>query len=73
VLAGVADADPWKRFKIEDVRVVPLGDGVAALIYTANAERASQSPHEAAVTSLYRRRDETWELVLQQQTPLSSS
>jgi Domain of unknown function (DUF4440) len=73
VLAGVAGADPWKRFKIEDVRVVALGDEVAALIYTANAERAGQSPYEAAITSVYRRRDGWWELVLHQQTPLSSS
>ena len=73
VLAGVADAGPWRRFTIEHPRVVRLGDEVAALVYTADAERADQTPYKAAISSVYRRRGGTWELVLHQQTPLPAN
>ncbi len=72
VLAGVADASPWHRFEIEHPRVVRLGDQAAALVYTAHAERTGQPPYDAAVSSIYRRRNGTWELVLHQQTPLAA-
>jgi hypothetical protein len=70
VLAGVAEADPWQRFEIENPKVVPLCDGGAALVYEAHAARAGESSYDAAITSVYRRRGATWELTLHQQTPL---
>jgi hypothetical protein len=73
VLAGVADASPWRRFEIEHPRVVRLGDDAAALVYTAHAERAGERRYHAAITSIYRRRNGTWELVLHQQTQLPAN
>jgi hypothetical protein len=70
VLAGVADASPWRRSTIEHPRVVRLGDDAAALVYSAHAVRPGHTPYEAAISSVYRGRDGTWELVLHQQTPL---
>jgi hypothetical protein len=73
VRAGAADASPWRRVEIEHPRVLRLGDDAAALVYTAHAERAGETRYDAAVTSIYRRRNETWELVLHQQTPLPAN
>jgi ketosteroid isomerase-like protein len=69
VLAGVRSAAPWTSFAIEEPRVVALGDDAAALVYVARATRGGEEYH-AAITSVYRSRDDGWELVVHQQTPL---
>jgi hypothetical protein len=71
VLDGVAGAEPWQSFSIDDARVVPLGPDAAALVYTTLAERAGAEPYEAAITSVYRRQHGRWLLALHQQTPLA--
>jgi hypothetical protein len=70
VLAGVSEAEPWESFHIEDVRVVDLGDSAAALVYEARARRPGKDTYRAAVTSVYRRDERGWSLVLHQQTAL---
>ncbi len=73
VLAAVAGSEPWGTFTIDDPRVVALSEESAALVYSARAERAGQDPYAAAITSVYRRREGAWELVVHQQTPLVDS
>ena len=70
-LDGVAAAEPWSAFSLEDPEVLVLSDDVAALVYRARAARRHGPPYAAAITSAYRRRDGGWELVLHQQTPVS--
>jgi hypothetical protein len=70
VLAVVAEADPRKSFAIEGPEVLLLSDDGAAVVYRAQAQRQDEPPYEAAITSVYRRHDGTWELVVHQQTPL---
>jgi hypothetical protein len=72
VLRGVAEADPWKTFSIRDPEVLVLSDETAALVYRARAQRRDEPPYTAAITSVYRRRSGSWELVIHQQTALSS-
>ncbi len=72
VLAAVAEAEPWETFTIDDPQVVPLGDAAAAVVYEARARRTGQAPYVAAMTSVYRRQDGRWQLVLHQQTPLEA-
>jgi hypothetical protein len=72
VLAGVAEADPWQGVEIDAPQVISLDGGAAALVYTASAQRSGQPPYEAAITSVYRCRGMTWELVVHQQTPLAA-
>ncbi len=72
VLDAVAGAEPWRTFAIDAPDVVSLGADAAALVYTARAQRAGSPVYAAAVTSVYRRRDGEWQLVLHQQTPLDS-
>jgi hypothetical protein len=69
-LSGVLGASPWTGWTIDDPRVVPLGDGAAALVYTTRARRASSAEYRAAVTSVYRRAGDGWELAVHVQTPL---
>lgn len=70
VLQAVESAEPWKTFSIEAPALVELGADVAGLVYTARARRASDDEYNAAITSIYRRVDDGWELVVHQQTPL---
>ena len=70
VLATVEDVDPWESFTIEEPQFIALSDDVAALVYTARAKRAGQEPYIAAMTSVYRRAEDGWQLVVHQQTPL---
>jgi hypothetical protein len=70
VLQAVESAEPWKSFTIENPRVLELGEGVAAIAYTSHACREGEDEYVAAITSVYRRTDEGWHLVMHQQTPL---
>jgi ketosteroid isomerase-like protein len=70
VLEAVDGSDPWETFSIEDVTLLELGEEAAALAYTAGARRAGEDEYVAAMTSVYRRDDEGWKLVIHQQTPL---
>jgi hypothetical protein len=70
VLQAVESAEPWEAFTIENPRVLELGERVAAISYTSHARRAGKDEYVAAITSVYRRTDEGWQLVVHQQTPL---
>jgi predicted GH43/DUF377 family glycosyl hydrolase len=70
VLQAVETVEPWETFSIDDPRLVEVGEGAAALVYTAHARRAGQDEYVAAMTSVYRRADGGWELVIHQQTPI---
>lgn len=69
-LASVADAPPWEEWSYDDVHVRRLGDTGALITYRTTARRpGSDGPYEAFLTSVYRREDGRWRLVLHQQTP----
>jgi hypothetical protein len=70
VLQAVESVEPWEAFSIDDLQFVDLGESAAALIYTAHAHRPRQDEYVAAMTSVYRRADDGWKLVIHQQTPL---
>ena len=69
VLQAVEAVEPWETFSIDDPRLVDLGEGAAALVYTAHARRAGRDEYVAAMTSVYRRAANGWKLVIHQQTP----
>jgi ketosteroid isomerase-like protein len=70
VLQAVESVDPWGSFEIEEPTFLELGDGAAALVYTARAHRAGHDEYVAAMTSVYRKTGSGWKLVVHQQTPL---
>jgi hypothetical protein len=72
VLDAVEKAEPWETFTIENPHVVSLGRDAAAIVYTARAKRAGRPEYAAAMTTVYRRKGNSWELVVHQQTPLDS-
>ncbi|HET7043778.1 MAG TPA: nuclear transport factor 2 family protein [Gaiellaceae bacterium] len=72
VLEGVAGAEPWESFAIEEPQLLALGEDAAALVYTAQARRRSGQKYSAAVTSVYRRERGRWLLALHQQTSLGA-
>jgi Domain of unknown function (DUF4440) len=74
VVDALAQAPPWASFELMDARVVPIGDGSAALVYRATARRdAETSPFECVMTSVYVADDDGWRLALYQQTPVPAA
>ena len=65
--AGASASDPWDSFEPLDARVLRLGDDVAVLSYRADAKRGGDA-YAAFVTSVYRRLEGRWQLVVHQQT-----
>lgn len=61
-------AQPWDSFQIENPHVVPLSTNAATLVYAVTAQRKGSEPYVALINSTYVR-NETWQLVIHQQTP----
>lgn len=71
VVDSLVNAPPWAGYELGDVQFLPLGDDVAALIYTARAWRDDpEAPFKALMSSTYLRGPEGWRLALYQQTPI---
>lgn len=66
--------DKWTNFKMEDARVVPIGDCGAAIVYKGSADLGDRH-YEARVTSVYVMEDGKYKLALtaHHQTSDSSS
>ena len=58
----------WSRYDLSDLRVVPVGDDAAVVVYRAEAEREGDH-YTATCASTYVCRDGTWQLCLHQQSP----
>lgn len=72
VTASLGESPPWRRYDISDVRVIAIGDDVAALVYTGTGWRDGQDePFVAAMSSVYHRCGRDWKMVLYQQSPRS--
>jgi len=55
---------------MDDVRVVPLGEDSAAVVYVGTGHRGGDDPAFVGVmSSVYVRRNADWRLALYQQTP----
>ena len=72
VVEALAQAPPWERYEIDDVRLVELGADSTALVYIGTGYRGDNDPPFVGVmTSVYVRHNGTWKLALYQQTPKS--
>jgi hypothetical protein len=60
---------PWASYRLQDVRVLDLGEGAGAVTYAVVAQREGSPEYSALVSSVYARRDGRWRLALHQQTP----
>ena len=69
VVASLAASPRWTGYEISGERVVPLGAGAAALVYSALAFRGDEPPFAALMSSVYVREGVDWRLALYQQTP----
>ncbi|MFI7445166.1 nuclear transport factor 2 family protein [Nonomuraea indica] len=66
-----ASKSPFDDYKLEDVKVLPLGAAAALITYRA-VVRLSQADFtfQLYMTSVYERAGEEWKLVFHQQTPV---
>jgi hypothetical protein len=70
-IAVIREAARWSSYRLEDVRVLPVGDQGAIVFYRAVADRAGRPTYDAMMTSVYVLRAGTWKLILHQQSPAS--
>lgn len=68
VVASLNDSPSWDSYEISEPRLVPLGEDAAVLVYRARAQRGSDAPFEAIMSSIYRLVDGEARLALYQQT-----
>lgn len=68
VRASLDGAPAWSSFEISEPRLVAAGDGAAALVYRARAQRDGDEPFEALMTSVYAAGEDGPRLVLYTQT-----
>ncbi|PQE00343.1 hypothetical protein MPNTM1_00085 [Mycolicibacterium parafortuitum] len=78
VVSALGQSPPWARYEISDVRVVPIDDDTAALVYTGTGwrdgeEGPSEKPFVGAMSSVYHRTAQGWALALYQQSPVASA
>jgi hypothetical protein len=71
VVEAMRSAEPWTGFEFSEPSLIDIADDVAAVTYTASAVREDGDEYQAAVSSVYVRRNGSWKLVIHQQTPLS--
>lgn len=69
-VAAMNESPGWLSFEFEDERIVEVTDDVAILSYRFSGSREDEE-YVAALTSVYRREEDGWRLVLHQQTPMS--
>lgn len=75
VVEALAAAPPWASYRIDEPRLVPLGDDAVALVYTAWAHRSpAEAPFVGAMSSVYVATPggDGWRLALYQQTGVAS-
>jgi hypothetical protein len=68
VVGALAQAPPWVDFEMDDVRVVPIAENSAALVYVGRAHRDGNDSFVAVMTSVYVRSGGPWRLAIYQQT-----
>jgi hypothetical protein len=69
-IAAFAAAAPWSRFELADMRVLPLGEEAATVVYRATAQREGHPEYTALMSTSYVRRDGEWLIAFHQQTPV---
>ncbi|HEX2266681.1 MAG TPA: nuclear transport factor 2 family protein, partial [Actinomycetota bacterium] len=67
-IEAIQDGERWADVTFDDVRVVELSAGVAAIVYGANAKTATGSGYSAMATSVYVQRNGWTLLLLHQQS-----
>ncbi|MFC4049812.1 nuclear transport factor 2 family protein [Actinomadura syzygii] len=66
-----ANKSPFDDYTLDDVKVLPLGDGSALITYRATIRLTEADfSFELYMTSVYERGDDDWRLVFHQQTPV---
>lgn len=69
VIETLQGSEPWQRFDITDVSVVPVTDDVAVLHYRVMAFRSPEAEAFAGrLASTYVRQGDGWKLAFHQQT-----
>jgi hypothetical protein len=67
---GIERGQRWRHVETRDEHVLALGPDTRLLYYAANARREGADEYSALVSSVYIRRDDGWQLVFHQQSPI---
>ena len=74
VVEALRQSPAWASYEIDDVRMVPVTDGAAALVYRGTGHRDGDGDSFVGLmTSTYVRDGDAWRLALYQQTPVADA
>lgn len=60
---------PWSSYRLDDLRALPVAEGVVVVGYAVTARREAEAPYDALVSSTWAWRPGGWRLAVHQQTP----
>lgn len=69
-VSSVQKAAKWKDFTIDDVEVRTMDEKHTVLVYTTLAHHEDDSEYRAHIATTYRKSDDSWQLLIHQQTPI---
>lgn len=74
VTSALGDSPAWARYELADARTIEIDRDNAVLIYVGTAYRdGADEPFVGAMSSVYHRTGESWQLVLYQQSEIAAS
>ncbi len=69
VVSSLSESPPWRKYEIDDVRLIVVDDDNATVVYTGTAYRDSEeAAFVGAMSSAYHRTADGWRLALYTQT-----
>jgi hypothetical protein len=72
-IEAIRSAPRWRSVEFRDTRCLSAAEQTRILIYRVVAKRAQdQTSYEALCSSVYIQAENTWQLLLHQQTPLQA-
>lgn len=69
-IEGMAQAQPWVDYRLDEMTVHPLGEGLAVVTYRVRAQRDGDDTYEALLASTYVWLGGDWRMVLHQHSPM---
>jgi hypothetical protein len=70
ILDSIREAEPWLKYRLDDVQILDLSANTRGVVYRANAQRAEHVEYNALMSSLYVRQDGRWKMAFHQQSPV---
>lgn len=69
ILASIG-SQPWQAYEISETQLIHVAEEAKIIVYKVKAWREESDVYNALVSSTYVWREDSWKLILHQQTPV---